>query len=246
MHAESSADLVAKGVAALRLGDEAAMLEAKSYYEKALKADPKNYTAAWRLAEVCYYLWEKYSGWESGLASKQEKLLSIAKLGAQAGQLAIKLNPDGVEGLFWYSAVLGVWGLTNGPLDSLTQVPVILQVTKRCIELDPQGDFERGGCYRVAGAVYTQVPGFPISIGDKKKAEELFQKSFIRGREYGINHNLYAELLIAKGDFEGAERVLNANLAMLRKRKPYDYFDRRDIKRAEDLLRVIEAKKRVD
>lgn len=231
---------VARGVAAFKLGDLKAMRTAKVAYEQALKADPKNYDAAWHLAETSYYLWEAASGWDNAYGNKQDFLLDISKYGVQAGRLAVKLKPDGVEGLFWLSATLGIWGLTNGPLDSMGQVPAILEYTKRCIEVDPEGAFERGGCYRIIGAVYTQLPGFPVSIGDKQKAAAYFEKSLVRGGGYGINYNLYAELLLARGDAAGAKAMLEKGLAVMRPRKPYDYYDRRDIKRAEDLRKQID------
>lgn len=241
--AETAESYLKEGIANFKLGDEAAMKKAKRLYEKALKLDNKNYDAAWRLAEVGYYLWEAYAGWDAGRGEKQAYLLETAREGVQAGRLAIKLKPDGVEGLFWLSADLGVWGLTNGVIDSLSQVPHVLKHTERCIELDPQGKFERGGCYRIAGAVYTQLPGFPVSIGDKKRAALYFQKSYIKGGEYGINHNLHAELLLLGGGTDLAIEVLEKNLAMMRGRKPYDYYDRRDMKRAEDLLKLARSKK---
>lgn len=240
--AQSADDYVKQGVAAFKLGDMKAMRDAKVLYEKALKADPKNYDAAWHLAETSYYLWESAAGWSTAYGNKQNMLLDLSRYGVQAGQLAVKLKPDGVEGLFWLAANMGIWGLTNGPLDSLAQVPQLLKILAKCAEVDPQGKFERGSCYRITGALYTQLPGFPVSIGDKKKAEEAFQTSFIHGGGYGINHTLFAELQTARGDHKKAREVLEKALAMMRARKPLDYYDKRDIKRAEDLLKALEGK----
>ena len=240
--AQSADDYVKQGVAAFKLGDLKAMRDAKVLYEQALKADQTNYDAAWHLAETQYYLWESAAGWSSAYGSKQDLLLDLSKRGVQAGQLAVKLRPGGVEGLFWLAANMGIWGLTNGPLDSLAQVPQLLKVLAKCAEVDPQGKFERGSCFRIIGALYTQLPGFPVSIGDKQKAEEAFQKSFINGSGYGINQTLYAELHIARGDYKKARDVLEKALTVMRARKPYDYYDRRDMKRAEDLLKIVDSK----
>jgi tetratricopeptide (TPR) repeat protein len=240
--AETAGDYVKQGVESFKLGDLRAMRDAKVLYEKALKADPTSYDAAWHLAETSYYLWESAAGWSTAYGKKQELLLDLSMRGVQAGRLAVKLKPDGVEGLFWLAANMGIWGLTNGPLDSLGQVPQLLSVLQKCAEVDALGKFERGSCWRITGALYTQLPGFPVSIGDKKKADEAFQKAMLNGSQYGINHTLYAELHIARGDTKRARETLEKALEMMRARKPYDYYDKRDIKRAEDLLKAIEGK----
>ncbi len=239
--AQDAAALVRQGVSVLELGNQEAMLQAKAFYEEALRADSRNYEAAWRLSEVSYYLWEAASGWDTNEGSKQAKLLAYSKHGAQAGRLAQQINADGVEGLFWLSANLALWGMSNGVLDSLAQVPHILKYTQRCIELDPEGNFERGGCYRIIGGVYTKLPGFPVSVGDRGKAEEYLKRSLVKGGDYGINHNLLAEVYLATGDIAKAVKVLEGNIARLEKRSR-TYLDSRDLKRARTLLETARAR----
>ncbi len=240
--AQSAQDYVRQGARIFKPGDTKAMDEARVLFERALKLDPKNYEAAWRLAEVSYYQWESAAGWETDSGKKEQKLLDISRYGVQAGRLATQINPRGVEGLFWVSANLGLWGLINGPLDSLAQVPQILAYTKTCFEVDPEGRFERGGCYRIIGAVHTHLPGFPVSIGDRNLAAEYFEKSMRQGAGYGINHTLRAELLMARGEYAQAVKALEAAIRMMEPRKPHDYFDRRDLKRARDLLAIARGK----
>ena len=234
--------LVRKGVAALELGNPKAMHEARGFYERALQADRTSYEAAWRLSEVSYYLWEAADGWNDHEGSKRQALLDHSRIGVQAGRLAQRTQPDGVEGLFWLSANLGIWGLTNGVLDSLAQVPEILRLSERCMARDPEGRYERGSCYRIAGALHTRIPGFPVSVGDRNKAEEYLRQTLVHGADYGINHNLLAELLLARRRVEQAIAVLEANLVMMKARTPHDYFDRRDMARAQVLLERAKAR----
>ena len=244
LHADSTSatQFVQKGVEALELGDPEAMHQARNYYEQALQADRTHYEAAWRLSEVSYYLWEAAEGWEEGEGSKRQALLEHSRIGVQAGRLAQRIEPDGVEGIFWLAANLGIWGLSNGVLDSLAQVPEILRLSERCMEVDPEGRFERGSCYRIAGALHTRLPGFPISVGDREKALEFLQQSLVHGGDYGINRNLLAELHLARRQVEQAIRELEDNLAMMESRKPHDYFDRRDTARAKSLLEKAQSR----
>jgi tetratricopeptide (TPR) repeat protein len=241
--AQSGAPLVRQGVAALELGNPQAMEKARGFYEEALRVDGANYEAAWRLAEVYYYLWEAAAGWESGEGAKRKVLLDLSRQGVNAGRLAQHIKPEGVEGLFWLSANLGIWGLTNGVLDSLAQVGSILQYTERCIELDPEGVFERGGCYRVAASVYSRVPGFPISVGDRRKAQRYFEASMKRGGDYGINFNLWAEHYLATGNIDEAVATLEKGMAIMQRRGEKTYFDRRDGQRARELLKQAQARR---
>ncbi len=134
----------------------------KSYAEKAA-ADPADYESRVRGAAFAFYAWrlEKESN---------ARRLQYAKIAFKLGQEAVKIRPNGAEGLHWVGAGVGMIGLTRGVLNSLQLIPTGKAAFEKSRELDPT--YFSASAAAQLGRIYTMVPGFPISIGDKKKAIE--------------------------------------------------------------------------
>jgi hypothetical protein len=69
--------------------------------------------------------------------------------------------------------------------------------------------------YSTLGAMYANMPGFPLAFGDKKKARVHFQQCLtLDAKHVGCNIN-YASLLLKQEDFAGAIKHANAGIAGL-------------------------------
>ncbi len=169
-------------------------------YLGAVRAHPKDYDLACRTAQLAFYAWR--------LEKKDvAKKLRMAKLMTQLGKTATELRPDGAEGWHWYGAGLGTIGLTQGVLNSLQLVPEIKRAFERSIELNP--NYLEGSALLQLARLYTMVPGFPISIGDHKKALELLNEALTRSKGNQSLHHMYiADVLWAAGKEEEALKHL--------------------------------------
>src|SRR5262245_886986 len=119
-------DLVSEGNEHYQLRENKEDLQkAIAYYDEALKADPKNYEAAWRLAKARWY-----EGKFGGAAD----LNSVFAKGAEAGKLAAGINPSGCNGHFWYGVNVALEAENSGKLHALGLVDTIKNEMKRTIE----------------------------------------------------------------------------------------------------------------
>src|SRR5690606_9445160 len=75
---------------------------------------------------------------------------------------------DNPEAHYWQAVLMGRIGEERGILQSLFMVDDIMRAVQRTLELDP----EHGGAHLVASQVYRKAPGWPLSVGDRKKALE--------------------------------------------------------------------------
>src|SRR5262245_38683016 len=138
--------------------------QAIDLYEKALKSDPKNYEAAWRLAKARWY---------EGKFGGVSDLVSVFTKGADAGKLAVEIKPTGCYGHFWYGVNLALVAENSGKLHALGLIDNIKDEMKRTLELDP--NCECGGPQRVLGKLYSKIPFF--KGGSKSKAISYLNES---------------------------------------------------------------------
>ncbi len=230
-------DLIKKGISHQKPGDDAALRKAQAYFEQANQADPKSYEAAWRIAETVLWRWEKTFDWKNQ-GSQEEAQLKLATHALNAAKLAHRIKPNGVEGFFYSAAALGAWGVTNGVMNSLNKLPEITKYAEGCMKADPEAKYERAGCYRFAGAIYLRTPGIWLTL---PKAKVALEKAVAKYPEYGMNNNYLAEVFIKRGEPLKAIEILEKNIAMMTARKPLNYEDLRDTKRALEILEIAKS-----
>ncbi len=159
-------DLAAQISAAEKLfqawDDPANLIEAGAIYESLLEEYPDNYELLWKAAR-CY---EKFG-------NNIEDPLATYEKGKERAEKATQLYPDQVEGHYWLAALMGRVGEEKGILNSLFMVKPMKTELEQCLEIDPQFP----DAYYVLGKLYWKVPGWPLSVGDKKKAVEYALKS---------------------------------------------------------------------
>jgi len=161
----SAEDWVAKAMKHYQLRENKDDLQkAIQYLEQALKEDPKNYEAAWRLAKARWY--------EGNFGGASDRKSVFAK-GVEAGKLTVEINPSGCLGHFWYGVNVAMQAETSGMFEALGLVDIIKDEMKRTSEIDP--NCECGGPQRVLGKLYAKIPFF--KGGSKSKAISYLNES---------------------------------------------------------------------
>ena len=129
----------------------------------------------------------------------------FAELTRQAKKVAAQ-NPKDPEALIWAGIIESSYAGVRGGLGALSLVKGAKESLERAIEIDPAA-MEGSGLVSL-GSLYYQVPGWPISFGDDKKAVEFLRKGLALNPS-GIDSNFfYADYLYRSGDLSGAEAYL--------------------------------------
>jgi tetratricopeptide (TPR) repeat protein len=164
---------------------ESSMAEAKSGAEKA--------ELHWRLARAWLNLGDEAE--DSGAA--EDALLAYFESGEAEAQRAIEADPKNHLGYYWKSANIGRWGQVKGILNSLFKAKPMRDLLQQALAVEP----EHADSYYVLGQLFEQVPGFPVSFGDKdyavslgRKSLDLHEQQVRAGIEDEINYDFYTEM----------------------------------------------------
>lgn len=165
------------------------------------------------------------------VVSTEEKLEEIHKLEAQADQIA-SMYPKDAEVKIWQAIILSTdAGIVKG-LSALGKVEKAKTLLEESMAIDAQA--LDGSAYTSLGSLYYQVPGWPISFGSNKKAEEYLKKALVINPE-GIDPNFfYGDFLLQQNRYDEA-RVYFERALMAKDRVGRDLADagrRQEIKAA--------------
>ena len=86
-------------------------------------------------------------------------------------------------------------GQERGILESLRLIDPIEKHTRKALEIDES--YFYGGPLRVLGRLYNQLPGWPISRGDNRKALEFLQNALKHGPKFYLNHLYIADVYLS-------------------------------------------------
>ena len=174
----------------IRQGDEyyAQFDDAKALdeYALAVKAEPGNYEALWKLSRAYLDVGDRIDTKEKDAADRQTKMYLESE--AYARQ-AVKANPEDTWGHFFLSAALGKHALLLGKKQQIAMSKEIRTEIEKAIALDPKNDLayhalgrwerrmaEIGGAKRFFGSIiYGSIPkgSFDEAVKDFQKAIEL-------------------------------------------------------------------------
>ena len=164
---------------------ESSLAEAKNGAEKA--------ELYWRLARAWLNLGDEAE--DSGTAG--EALLAYFESGEAEAQKAIDADPNNHLGYYWKSANIGRWGQVKGILNSLFKAKPMRDLLQQAVAVEP----EHADSYYVLGQLFEQVPGFPVSFGDKdyavslgRKSVDLHEQQVRAGIEEEIDYDFYTEM----------------------------------------------------
>ncbi|HVN71811.1 MAG TPA: hypothetical protein VMU10_07315 [Desulfomonilia bacterium] len=172
-------------------------------FSKALDANPGSYEAAWKAARS--YREFANESKKHNAPNWKTTCKEFGKTGMKYGEKAIALNPNGVEGNFWYGCSVGNYS------DGVS----ILTALKEGLKDKTQSSFEKsyqinkmytdGGPIKALGRFWFVLP-WPLQ--DKKlslKYLREFQKSFPNDAEGQV---FLAETLMKTGDKDEAKTLL--------------------------------------
>jgi tetratricopeptide (TPR) repeat protein len=176
---------------------------AAEIWAAAVKADPKNFDAAWKLARADY--------WLGGHTPEGERRAVLEK-GIDAGRKAIAAQPGRPEGYFWMAANMGTLAESFGLRQGLKYRKPVREALETALRID--ASFQQGSPDRALGRWYFKVPG--LFGGSDKEAEAHFRASLRYNPNSTASHFFLAELLIDEGRSREAraelQKVLDAPL----------------------------------
>jgi tetratricopeptide (TPR) repeat protein len=118
---------------------------------------------------------------------------NVANNGIATARAAILAHTNSVAAHYYLALNIGQLARTKmlGALKLLTEMEREL---KLAIQLDPKFDYAGG--HRTLGVLYLEAPGWPTSVGDKKKARLHLEKAVELAPEFPDNHLSLLEALV--------------------------------------------------
>lgn len=160
---------------------ETVEISAQKYKESiAIRAD--EYEVLWEVARSCIWL---------GNYGTENKRKDYVNQGLLYVNTAIKLKPNGEEGLFYHGALAG----KLADLDFMYGADAVEIIQNRMLQLiESKSTFIYGGPDRVLAILYMRAPGWPLSVGDYDKALRHMQRALEIEPHWMENQLYMAEL----------------------------------------------------
>ena len=165
-----------------------------------LKADPRDFASAWKLAQARYWLGT------NGLPEPDRK--AALEAGIAAARAAIALNASRPEGHFWLAANMGALAESFGLRQGIRYRGQIKDALLTTLKIDPA--FLDGSADRALGRWYYKVPG--LFGGSNRKSEEHLRKALTYNPNSVISHIFLAETLADMGRKDEARKECQAAL----------------------------------
>jgi tetratricopeptide (TPR) repeat protein len=180
--------------------DLASAQKALAIWESRLKARPRDFESAWKLARAAYWLGGHLP--ESGRRQALER-------GVEAGSHAARLEPHRPEGHFWTAASMGALAESFGVRAGLKYRGPIKRALETVLKIDP--GFQKGSADRALGRWYYKVPG--LFGGSKKQSEIHLRKSLAYDPQSTASLYFLAETLFALDRDKEARAALEQVIA---------------------------------
>lgn len=133
----------------------------------------------------------------------------FAELSAEAATMV--RNDPAAELMIWRGIILSTYAGAKGGLGALDLVKQAKVSLEEAIKMDPNA--LDGSAYTSLGALYYQVPGWPVGFGDDEQAEVLLKKALTMNPD-GIDPNyFYGDYLFREKRYSEAKDVLEKALA---------------------------------
>jgi len=163
----------------------------------------KNFEIDWRISRLVYYI----GNFGIGKTLPKSEQVKLFQYGYKSAEVAKALEPNRVEGYYWFATNLGSYGLAKGILSALSNAKEGRDALIEAAKIDPS--YQWGGPYRILGRYYQEVPSV-ISFGDKKKALEYYEKALSIEPDFRLNL-LYLGVLQKKlGNTQEALRLFES------------------------------------
>jgi tetratricopeptide (TPR) repeat protein len=172
--------------------------QALALYEDLLQGTPRLYA---RLARACFVLGD--------LAPVKERA-GYYERGLVFSKKVLAQEPNGVEGHYWKAMNLSGLADVGTEMQGFRLLPKIMAELKKALDLDET--YDQAGAHRVMGRIYFQAPGWPISVGDRKKSLQHLEAAVRLAPGNSTNHLYLAETLVSLGEKARAQEELEKTL----------------------------------
>jgi tetratricopeptide (TPR) repeat protein len=168
-------------------------LEAADIWEARLRADPRDFEAAWKLARACYWL---------GSHVAQDQRRAQYERGIKAATRAVELEPGRPEGHFWMAADMGAMAESFGIRAGLRYRGPVKRALETVLKID--APYQQGSADRALGRWYFRVPR--LFGGSRDKAVEHLRRSLTYAPDSSATHFFLAEAYLDMDRHEDARR----------------------------------------
>jgi hypothetical protein len=184
------------------------------------------YEVQWRLARALFFLGQEAGGRDS---SRQ-----LYAAGIGAGERAVELNGNRVEGHFWLGVNLALFAEANGGLGGVKPLRSARRELKRAIEINEA--YHEAGPLRALGRLQHKAPR--IFGGNRNWSRELLDRALAIAPSNSVTLIYAAELAISNGDRDRA-LVLLRQVIESPGDAEWEFENKRDRQRARSLLEHI-------
>ena len=126
-------------------------------------------------------------------------------------EAALAAEPKNADLLIWTAIIKSTYAGVSGGLSALSLVKAARGHLEDAMEIDDKA--LQGSVYTSLGALYYQVPGWPIGFGSDKKAREMLDKA-VSLNLGGLDTNyFYGDFLVQQKQYAGARTRLNRAMA---------------------------------
>lgn len=187
---------------------------------------PDDFETAWKTARLVYFIGNYGYGEKSFVNTKAGA--QLFNYGAEAGKKAMKLDPERVEGYYWYAIDLGSYGLAKGIIAAATNAKDGMRALEKAMVIDPT--YQGYGSSRILGRYYQELPSF--FGGNKEKALQLMVSATENAAEYKKNWVALGRYYISRGQYDKA--LTACNIALEKKAMDGKYEEVRYTREAEE------------
>lgn len=167
--------------------------------QKQFQSDANNSTNAWQFARACYDF--------ADFATNDTERATVAVQGIAACRQLIAREPKSAPAHYYLAMDLGQLARTE-LLGALKLVNEMEGEFKTAEALDAHFDY--AGPARNLGLLYRDAPGWPASIGSKRKAKDYLEQAEKLAPDYPENNLNLAESCLQWRENEDAKKELDA------------------------------------
>lgn len=187
----TASDYLTKADASFNKGKIEDYKSAIKLYLLALKEDPAGYEINWKLARA--YRWYGEESKRQDVEGWKDICTKYGKIGMKYGEKAISINPNGVEGHYYYGLNVGIYS------DGVSIVTALREGLKGKTQSSFEKAYEIDRTYSLSGP--TVALGrfwfvLPWPLNDKKKALKYLREAY-KAEPDNIDGRLYLGELLA-------------------------------------------------
>jgi cytochrome c-type biogenesis protein CcmH/NrfG len=126
-------------------------------------------------------------------------------------EAALANQPNNAELLIWTAIIKSTYAGVKGGFSALSLAKAAKGHLEDAMDIDDMA--LQGSAYTSLGALYYQVPGWPVGFGSDKKAQEMLDKAVTINPD-GLDSNyFYGDFLVQQKKYAAARERLNKAMA---------------------------------